>query len=63
MIILKPSTTLKQVNYDCERPVIVVGETSPVAIRLAIEKNDEEAKRFVIRFSARIFTECERENP
>jgi hypothetical protein len=61
--ILKSPPVLKQVNYDCQRPVIVTVDTSPIAIGWAIGQDDEDKKRFAIRFGARILTERQRAYP
>jgi Integrase zinc binding domain/RNase H-like domain found in reverse transcriptase/Reverse transcriptase (RNA-dependent DNA polymerase) len=61
--LLESPSVLKQVNYGCGRPVIVTVDTSPIAIGWAIGQDDEEGKRFAIRFGARILTERQRAYP
>jgi len=61
--ILESPPVLKQVSYDCGRPVIVTVDTSPIAIGWAVGQNDEEGRRFAIRFGARILTERQRAYP
>ena len=61
--ILESPPVLKQVNYNCKRPVIVTVDTSPIAIGWAIGQDDEEGRRFAIRFGARILTERQRAYP
>ena len=61
--ILESPTVLKQVSYTCGRPVIVTVDTSPIAIGWAVGQDDEEGKRFAIRFGARILTERQRAYP
>ena len=60
---LESPPVLKQVSYDCGGPVIVTVDTSPIAIGWAIGQDDEEGKRFAIRFGARILTERQRAYP
>jgi hypothetical protein len=61
--ILESPPLLKQVSYDGGKPVIVTVDTSPIAIGWAIGQNDEEGRRFAIRFVARILTERQRAYP
>ena len=61
--ILESPPVLKQVNYDCKRPVIVTVDTSPIAIGWAIGQDDEERRRFAVRFGARILTDRQRAYP
>ena len=61
--ILKSPPILRQVDYDCNRPVVVTVDTSPIAIGWAIGQDDAEGKRFAIRFGARILTERQRAYP
>lgn len=61
--ILESPSVLKQVDYTCGRPVIVTVDTSPIAIGWAVGQDDEEGKRFAIRFGARILTERQRAYP
>ena len=61
--ILESPPVLKQVDYNCKRPVIVTVDTSPIAIGWAIGQDNEEGKRFAIRFGARILTERQRAYP
>jgi hypothetical protein len=60
---LQSPSVLKQVSYNCGRPVIVTVDTSPIAIGWAIGQDDEEGKRFAIRFGARILTDRQRAYP
>jgi hypothetical protein len=61
--ILKSPPILRQVDYDCNRPVVVTVDTSPIAIGWAIGQDDAEGKRFAIRFGARILTDRQRAYP
>ena len=61
--ILKLPPILRQVNYDCDRPVVVTVDTSPIAIGWAIGQDDGEGNRFAIRFGARILTDRQRRYP
>jgi hypothetical protein len=61
--ILKLPPILRQVNYECDRPVVVTVDTSPIAIRWAIGQDDVEGRRFAIRFGARILTDRQRRYP
>jgi len=61
--ILESPPVLKQANYDCGRPIIVAVDTSPIAIGWVVGQDDEDGKRFAIRFGARILTERERAYP
>ncbi len=61
--ILESPPILKQVDYNCKRPVIVTVDTSPIAIGWAVGQDDGEGKRFAIRFGARILTERQRAYP
>ena len=61
--ILKSPPVLRQVDYDCGRPVIVTVDTSPIATGWAIGQDDGEGRRFAIRFGARILTERQRAYP
>jgi hypothetical protein len=61
--ILKSPPILKQVDYECGRPVIVTVDTSPIAIGWAVGQDDAEGRRFAIRFGARILTERQRAYP
>ena len=58
--ILKLPSILRQVDYDCDRPVVVTVDTSPIAIGLVIGQDDVEGWRFAIRFGARILTDRQR---
>jgi hypothetical protein len=55
--ILDAPPVLKQMSYDGRKLVIVTVDTNPTAFGWAIGQNDEEGRRFVIRFGARILTE------
>jgi hypothetical protein len=61
--ILKSPPILRQVDYDCNRSVVVTIDTSPIAIGWAIGQDDAEGKRFAIRFGARILTDRQRAYP
>lgn len=61
--ILKSPPILRQVDYDCGRPVIVTVDTSPIATGWAVGQDDGEGRRFAIRFGARILTERQRAYP
>jgi hypothetical protein len=61
--ILKLPPILRQVNYECDRPVVVTVDTSPIAIGWAIGQDDVEGQRFVIRLGARILTDRQRRYP
>lgn len=61
--ILKSPPVLKQVEYESNRPVVVTVDTSPIAIGWAVGQDDDEGRRFAIRFGARILTERQRAYP
>jgi hypothetical protein len=61
--ILKSPPVLRQVEYDSGRPVIVIVDTSSIAIGWAVGQDDIDGKRFAIRFGARILTERQRAYP
>jgi hypothetical protein len=61
--ILKSQPVFRQVEYDPGRPVIVIVDTSPIAIEWAVGQDDTDGKRFAIRFGAKILTERQRAYP
>ena len=61
--ILKSPPILRQVDYECGRPIIITVDTSPIAIGWAVGQDDAEGKRFAIRFGARILTNRQRGYP
>jgi len=61
--ILSSPPVLRQVDYECGRPVIVTVDTSPIAIGWAIGQDDQEGRRFAVRFGARILTTRQRAYP
>jgi len=61
--ILKSPPVLRQVDYNCDKPIIVTVDTSPIAIGWAIGQDDAKGMRFAIRFGARILTERQRVYP
>jgi len=61
--ILKSLPILKQVDYDCDKSIVVTIDTSLIAIGWAISQSDVEGKWFAIRFGARIFIEHQRAYP
>ena len=60
---LSSPPVLRQVDYQCGRPVVITVDTSPIAIGWAIGQDDGEGKRFAIRFGARILTERQKAYP
>lgn len=61
--ILMSPPVLKQVEYNCGRPVVITVDTSPIAIGWAVGQDDAEGRRYAIRFGARILTERQRAYP
>ena len=61
--IFKLPPIFMQVNYDCDRPVIVTVDTNPIVIGWAIGQDDEEGWRFAVRFGARILTDRQKRYP
>jgi hypothetical protein len=61
--VLRSPPVLRQVDYECGRPVVVTVDTSPIASGWAVGQDDEEGRRFAIRFGARILTERQRAYP
>lgn len=54
---------MRQVDYDCGRPIIFTIDTSPIAIGWAIGQDDAKEKKFAIKFRARILIERQRKYP
>ena len=61
--ILKSPPVLRQVEYASNRPVIVIVDTSPIAIGWATGQDDPDGKQFATRFGVRILTERQRAYP
>ena len=61
--ILKSPPVLREVEYDSGRPVIVIVDTSLIAIGWAIGQDGQDGKRFAIRFGARILIERQKAYP
>lgn len=61
--VLRSPLVLRQVNYGCGRPVIITVDTSPIATGWAVGQDDEQGRRYAIRFGARVLTERQRAYP
>ncbi|MCO5554583.1 hypothetical protein L7F22_008113 [Adiantum nelumboides] len=62
-VLLQSAPTLRKVNYECERPVIITVDTSPTGIGWAIGQDDEEGHRYVVRFGAKVLSVRQRNYP
>ncbi|MCO5604739.1 hypothetical protein L7F22_058909 [Adiantum nelumboides] len=62
-VLLQSAPTLRKVNYECERPVIITVDTSPTGIGWAIGQDDEEGHRYVVRFGAKVLSARQRNYP
>ncbi|KAL3679949.1 hypothetical protein R1sor_022905 [Riccia sorocarpa] len=60
---LVSSPTLRRIDYQCGRPVIVTVDTSPIAIGWAVGQDDGEGCRFATRFGARVLSSRQRDYP
>ncbi|KAL2614093.1 hypothetical protein R1flu_025785 [Riccia fluitans] len=58
---LVSSPTLRKIDYQCERPVIVTVDTSPIAIGWKVGQDDDEGCRFATRFGARVLSPRQRD--
>ena len=61
--LLQTSPTLRKVDYECGRPVIVTVDTSPTGIGWAVGQDDEDDRRYVIRFGAKVLSIRQRNYP
>ncbi|MCO5601145.1 hypothetical protein L7F22_055264 [Adiantum nelumboides] len=62
--VLFSSPTIRKVDYECGRPVIVVTiDTSPTGIGWAVRQDDEEQRRYVVRFGAKVLNARQRNYP
>lgn len=55
--ILRSLPTLRQVNYENNRPVIVMVDTRPIAIGQVVRPDDVRGNRFATRFANILFIE------
>ncbi|KAL2631087.1 hypothetical protein R1flu_015773 [Riccia fluitans] len=60
---LVSSPTLRKIDYQCERPVIVIVYTNPIAIGWAVGQDDIEGCRFPTWFGARVLSPRQRDYP
>ena len=51
---------LRQPDYTSDRPIIVTVDTSPIGIGWVINQEDEDRRRYAIRFGAKILNERQR---
>lgn len=58
--LLSSPPTLKKVDYDSGRPVILTVDASPIGIGWAIGQDDDEGNRYVVRFGAKVLNTCQR---
>ena len=61
--LLQSAPTLRKVDYECGRPVIVTVDTSPTGIGWAIGQDDEKEHRYVVRFGAKVLSARQRNYP
>lgn len=61
--ILRSPSILKQVDYKSNQPVVMMVDTSPIAIGWAVGQDDINGRRFATRFGARILTKRQRAYP
>ena len=54
--ILKLPPILRQIDYNCDKPIVITIDISPIATGWPFHHNDIEGRRFAIRFGARIYT-------
>ena len=54
--LLQCAPTLRKVNYECGRPIIVTVDTSPAGIGWAIGQDDEDGNRCAVRFGAKVLS-------
>lgn len=52
--LLQSSPTLRKVDYKCGRPVIITVDTSPTGLGWATGPDDEDDRRYVIRFGVKV---------
>ncbi|MCO5559799.1 hypothetical protein L7F22_013403 [Adiantum nelumboides] len=55
--------TIRKVDYECGRPMIVTLDTSPTGIGWAVGQDDEEQRRYVVRFGAKVLNARQRNYP
>ncbi|KAL2622834.1 hypothetical protein R1flu_003039 [Riccia fluitans] len=60
---LVSSPTLRKIDYQCERHVIVMVDTSPIAIGWAVGQDDIDGCRFATRFGARVLSPRQHDYP
>ena len=58
--LLQCAPTLRKVNYECGRPIIVTVDTSPTGIGWAIGQDDEDGNRYAVRFGAKVLSSRQR---
>ena len=58
--LLSSPPTLKKINYDSERPVVLTVDASPIGIGWAIGQDDDDGNRYVVRFGAKVLNACQR---
>lgn len=58
--LLSSPPTLKKVDYDSGRPVVLTVDASPIGIGWAIGQDDGEGNRFVVRFGAKVLNSRQR---
>ena len=60
---MKSLPILRQIDYNCSRPIVSIVDTSPSTIGWAIDQDDVKKRKFAIRFRARILTDRQRKYP
>lgn len=58
--LLSSPPTLKKVDYDSGRPVVITVDASPIGIGWAIGQDDGKGNRFVVRFGAKVLSSRQR---
>jgi len=51
---LSSPPTLKKIDYECGRPIILIVDASSIGIGWAIGQDNECGERYVVRFGAKV---------
>ena len=60
---MQSAPTLRKIDYNCGKPVIVTVDTSPTGIGWAIGQDDEAENRYAARFGAKVLSGRQRDYP
>jgi len=57
--LLSSPPTLKKIDYECGRPVILIVDASPIGIEWMIGQDNECGERYVVKFRAKVLNSCQ----